>query len=283
LRGSVPWAELALPPGNYQVFLDVVREGVNWSRPLSSSPQHGLIVPRNIYEITLEYARFNTSKRLVTFTFDAHSDDIYTHELLDVLSRMGVVATFFVTGKFIRSYPELIERMLRDQHEIGNLTNTYPELTYPGSNLPIITMTHEKLHAELTQTEEIYRAATGHELSKIWRAPYGNRNGPLLQWAADLGYRHIRWSIDSYDNRVNPDAPGGVTMQGVAARVEHHLEQPSARGSIVLFHASSVHTRQPLFDAVQKIIETAWSRGYSFRTVGEMLEETIVAAKKERE
>jgi hypothetical protein len=60
-------------------------------------------------------------------------------------------------------------------------------------------------------------------------------------------------------------------MEQVALRVEEFLETPKARGGIILFNAGSTDIRYPLYDTMQRVIERAWSRGFSFRTVGEMI------------
>ena len=271
LRGSIIWADLSLPPGLYTVALDVVREGVNWSRALLSSPQHALIIPDTIYRATYDLSRFHTTKRFTTLTFNAHADALYTEELLDILETMGVKATFFITGKFLKDYPRLVDRMVEQEHEIGNLTDTYQLLTYPGYSLPKQGITFEVVRSELSRVADAFHARYKIAMAPFWRAPQGARNGPLLQYATDVGFRHVSWSLDSKDEQANPNS---LPLEEIAKRVEAFLSEPLGRGSIILFNASSNHIQTPLYDVIHRIVEFGWSKGYSFRTCGEMVEET---------
>lgn len=66
------------------------------------------------------------AEKEIAFTFDDGPDPCYTPELLDLLKEHGIKATFFVLGKKAQQYPELIERMHREGHQIGihNYTHT---------------------------------------------------------------------------------------------------------------------------------------------------------------
>ncbi len=271
LRGSIPWSDVDLPTGHCIVALDVVRDGVNWSLPILSAPKHSLIIPENIFTLSPEVARFPTMKRLLTLTFNAHRNDLYTAELLVMLGMMGVVGTFFVSGHFIENFPTLVLRMVKEGHEVGNYTDSVPLLAVPGHNLLLSSVTPQLIQSELEAVERKFTSLVGDNLHKIWRAPHGVRNGPILQVGGELGYRHIMWTLDSSDSQVTGDGVTPYTMEQVALRVEEFLETPKARGGIILFNAGSTDIRYPLYDTMQRVIERAWSRGFSFRTVGEMI------------
>jgi peptidoglycan/xylan/chitin deacetylase (PgdA/CDA1 family) len=270
LRGSLSWAELSLPPGLYTVALDVVREGINWSRSIISSPQHPLIIPDTIYRVAYDLSRFHTTKRLSTLTFNAHGDNLYTADLLDILETLGVKATFFISGDYLRTFPELVDRMVETDHEIGNLTDTYQMLAYPGQNIPRQGISHQVVYDELMRVSEAFQKRYDKPLAPFWRAPHGVRNGPLLQYGTDLGLRHISWGFDGFGSRVGIQS----IQSGEAARlIEEFLSQPLGRGSILGFNAASNHVQAPLYDIIQRIVEFGWSKGFSFRSCGEMIEE----------
>ncbi len=270
LRGSIPWSDVDLSPGHCIVVLDVVRDGVNWSLPIISAPKHSLIIPETIYQTSPEISRFPTMKRLLTLTFNAHTNDLYTAELLDMLGMLGVAGTFFVSGHFIEHFPTLVMRMVKEGHEVGNYTDSVPLLAVPGHNLLLPSVTPQSIQAELEGAEQKFSSLVGASLHKIWRAPHGVRNGPILQIGDELGYRHILWTLDSGDSQVSSCGINPYTMDQVAIKVEEFLETPKARGGIILFNAGSNDIQYPLYDTIQRVIERAWARGFSFRTVGEM-------------
>lgn len=272
VRGSIPWSDLDLSPGHCIVVLDVVRDGVNWSLPILSAPKHPLIIPDTIYSTSPEIARFPTMKRLLTLTFNAHRNDLYTAELLDMLGMMGVAGTFFVSGYFMEHFPYLVRRMVDEGHDVGNFTDSVPLLAVPGHNLLLPSVTPKSIQDELERAEEKFSSLIGQNLHKIWRSPHGVRNGPILQVGGELGYRHILWTLDSNDSQVSSDSINPYTMEQVAVCVEEFIETPKARGGIILFNAGSNDIQYPLYDTIQRIIERAWARGFSFRTVGEMEE-----------
>lgn len=74
------------------------------------------------------------AEKEIAFTFDDGPDPCYTPELLDLLKEHGIKATFFVLGKKAKQYPELIERMHREGHQIGihNYTHTPNWIHFPG-------------------------------------------------------------------------------------------------------------------------------------------------------
>lgn len=66
----------------------------------------------------------DTDQPIVALTFDDGPDPIYTPQVLELLERYNVHATFFLIGKHARQYPELVARIRANGHEIGNHTDT---------------------------------------------------------------------------------------------------------------------------------------------------------------
>ena len=124
-------------------------------------------------------------------TFDAGDDDTNMKYILDVLKKYHITATFFVTGKFLKKYPDDVKRILAEGHVAGNHTFTH-SFDYKNQN---------QLLNELFETEYTYRKITGKDLTRIWRAPYlQHLEKPwMLKAARNLGYRHIDVSLYSKD------------------------------------------------------------------------------------
>ncbi len=89
---------------------------------------------------------------------------VYTPRLLEGLEKRGVVATFFVTGENAAQYPDIIKRMDKDGHLIGNHTYTHIQLTSAN---------RDKFRSELVKTNETLKQITGKDVTFV-RPPYGS-------------------------------------------------------------------------------------------------------------
>ncbi|NUT51191.1 MAG: polysaccharide deacetylase family protein, partial [Saccharothrix sp.] len=98
----------------------------------------------------------------VVLTFDDGPDPEWTPRVLDVLRRHDVKATFFVTGVAAARYPDLVERMAAEGHEVGLHTFTHVDLGTVGETRTAL---------ELGQTQLVVAAATGRA-STLVRPPY---------------------------------------------------------------------------------------------------------------
>src|SRR3990170_4037126 len=93
----------------------------------------------------------------------------------------------------IERYPELVKKMAEDGHEIGNHTMTHPHLTTFEKNLKQQTLPgvdREFIIRQLKETAKIFRELTGKDMIPYWRAPYGEQNAEIRQWAYKAGFTH---------------------------------------------------------------------------------------------
>src|SRR3990167_6424485 len=72
------------------------------------------------------YSSIRTDKKVISLTFDDGPTPPYTNQILDILKKHGVKATFFVTGDNASIHPALLKRMMEEGHEIGNHTWNHP-------------------------------------------------------------------------------------------------------------------------------------------------------------
>lgn len=118
----------------------------------------------------------------IALTFDDGPHPLYTVELLDLLKKYGVKATFFVVGRKVEKYPEIIERMDREGHMIGihHFNHISNWLLTPG-----------RLRKEMELTEKAIMECT-NEKALIYRPPWGHFNlfTPLLS----KSYQIVMWS-----------------------------------------------------------------------------------------
>lgn len=188
-------------------------------------------------------AEIPAEEHFVALTFDDGPRRATTAKLLDGLLERGASATFFVVGEDLAGNEDLIERMKREGHQVGNHTWSHVRLT----DAP-----REAALEELRKTDEALRNILGD--GSYWiRPPYGMVGEDLEgQIQAPL----VKWSVDPRDWESRDTAK---VVQAIRANV-----QPNG---IILLHdiyPSSVEAALQIVDALQ-------AEGYRFVTVEELL------------
>jgi peptidoglycan/xylan/chitin deacetylase (PgdA/CDA1 family) len=200
----------------------------------------------------------------IALTFDDGPDDVYTPRILDTLSEHNVRATFFLIGSAAEKHREIVERIIREGHEIGNHT-------YFHSNLS--RMAPWQILLDLGKANKVFSDITGKDV-RVVRPPYGALDPPAVKAIGDEGYSILLWTVDSLDW-------WGLSKEEVVGNVLPKVE----RGVIVLQHSSGGPDEDLTgsVDALPDIIETLQSQGYSFHTASEILEEIRVESELKKE
>src|SRR5206468_2131322 len=103
-----------------------------------------------------------TEKKKIALTFDDGPDNIYTPQILDVLHKYNVPATFFIIGLNGNQYPSVLKRIFDEGHEIGSHTYTHP-------NISVIS--DQQLSIELNATQRLFESRLGRR-TVLFRPPY---------------------------------------------------------------------------------------------------------------
>ena len=230
------------------------------------------------------FDRGSLTEKAIALTFDGGSIDNVSGEILDFLKEHRVKATFFLTGEFVRRFPETVRRIVAEGHEVGNHTMTHPHLTTFAENHRHDTrpgITRKRVQQELIQMAEAFKKVTGKNVAPIWRAPYGEHNREIREWAAEIGYREVGWTVghangESMDTRdwvARPTDPGYRTAQQIEDAIFRFAEQPphGANGAIVLMHLGSHRNGDFPHRKLPEIIEGLRQRGYRFVTVTQLM------------
>ncbi len=100
------------------------------ARDVEVDPANGFIKSEQFTALPTSYVIQRSGDRpgLLALTFDDGPDPKWTPQILDILKREQVPATFFIIGKNGQSYPDLVRRIVSEGHEIGNHTFTHPNL-----------------------------------------------------------------------------------------------------------------------------------------------------------
>jgi len=212
----------------------------------------------------------------LALTFDGGSSSQGTADLLDMLKRLNLKATLFLTGEFIERDAALVRRAVAEGHEVGNHTYSHPRLTTYARNhkhqlLPHVTRAW--FREELQKPERAFYQATGRRMAPLWRAPYGEENSSLRGWAWELGYLHVRWSSvrgASLDSRDWVESEHSSLYQDSSRMMKRLLSFPRLEGGIVLMHLASARP-QPPWQALPHLVSELHKRNIELVTVTELL------------
>ena len=190
------------------------------------------------------------TEKKIYLTFDAGYENGCTAPILDALAKHNVRAAFFVVGNYLEQNPELVRRMVREGHIVGN--HTYHH--YDMSKLSDETSFNE----ELTSLEALYREVTGLDMEKYYRPPQGIYSEKNLEMAQKLGYRTVFWSLAYVDWYQNDQPTDEQAYDKLLPRIHP--------GAVVLLHSTSQTNARILDDLLTK-----WEdMGYIFGTLDEL-------------
>lgn len=202
-----------------------------------------------------EYLILNgrTDEKIVALTFDDAPDPRFTGAILDELKRHQVKATFFVVGYRAEKYPELVKRMEREGHAIGNHSYNHPLLTK---------LSAPAFERQMNKTQSILKPLIGYE-PRLFRPPYGEVNEEQLKWAVKHNYTVVNWNVDSLDWK-NLDAD----------EVTNNILEQVGPGAIILQHAGGGvgGDLTGTVKAIPRVIETLKAQGYHFMTIPDLLD-----------
>jgi cellulose synthase/poly-beta-1,6-N-acetylglucosamine synthase-like glycosyltransferase/peptidoglycan/xylan/chitin deacetylase (PgdA/CDA1 family)/spore germination protein YaaH len=184
-----------------------------------------------------------TNPNWVALTFDDGPDGRWTPKILDILKAKRVPATFFVVGDQAEKHPELIVRMMREGHEIGNHTYYHPN---------VAEISEVRVDAELNATQRLIESILGRS-TVLFRPPYMADSRPQtltdimpILRAQKFGYVTLCENIDPEDW----SRPG-------AHEILERVQEQRAEGSVILLHDGGGDRSQTV-EALPQIID--WLR-----------------------
>lgn len=187
-----------------------------------------------------------TDEKKVALGINCAWSDEDIDQLIALLEKKNIKATFFIVGNWSEKYPEAVRKLADAGHELGSHSHTHPDMTK---------LTREQIMQELVRSrEEIEK--TARQPIRLFRAPSGAYNDLVVETARNQGWEVIQWSNDSVDWK---DPPVQEMVNQVCGR--------AAPGDIMLFHAGKKNSPQ----AIEQVIDTLQKEGYQFVTVGELI------------
>lgn len=183
-------------------------------------------------------------KIAVTFNCAWGAEDI--PQILEILEKYNAKASFFILGQWANDNPEKVRMITEAGHEIGNHSNTHPDMA---------AMEKTEIFREIVRCSENIEKACGIK-PELFRAPSGSYSNTLVEAASELGFTSVQWDIDSRDWKNL--APGEI-IASVTKNVQ--------KGSIILFHSGKENT----LSALPQILEILSNRGFEFVKVSELI------------
>jgi peptidoglycan/xylan/chitin deacetylase (PgdA/CDA1 family) len=190
----------------------------------------------------------------IALTYDDGPNDRHTMNLLEVLAKHNVRATFFMIGRFVKQRPEIARAVAQARHVIGNHTFTHPRLIFKSA---------AQTRAELTDCRQALEDVIGAH-SNLFRPPFGGRRPATLRIARELGLQTVMWNVAGYDWK-------GLS----AAAIEQKVARRMRGGDVILLHDGRHRTlgadRAQTVIATENLIRRYKDEGYEFVSVEEML------------
>jgi peptidoglycan-N-acetylglucosamine deacetylase len=180
----------------------------------------------------------------VALTFDDGPSVEFTPQVLDILDRHDVAATFCVVGKNAQAHPELVKEIADRGHALCGHTITH--------DLHLPDRTEQQIRAEIGGTAEYIRAAVPDAKVPFYRAPGGNFTTDVIAVAASHGQQPLGWSVDPRDwTEPGADAILTTVLDGVRP------------GSVVLLHDGGGDQSETV-EALDGIITALRAAGFEF-------------------
>ncbi len=188
----------------------------------------------------------NKDKKVMYLTFDCGYDNGYTEPMLDILKKHKAYAIFFVTQTYIRDNVEIVKRMKKEGHLVGN--HTVKHKSMPD-------LSERDIKEELITCADYCKEATGYEMDPYVRPPMGEYSERTLQICKNLGYKTVFWSMAYLDYEVD-NQPGSDF-------VIDHFEKYYHNGAIPLLHNVSKSNAE----ALDTVLTNLEKKGFTFENV----------------
>jgi peptidoglycan-N-acetylglucosamine deacetylase len=216
-------------------------------------PAKNLIVevPQSLQGQTIYHAQLKPNQKVIALTFDDGPSPKNTTQILEILKKNHVKATFFVVGPMVQTYPQIAKQVVADGHDLGNHT----------WNHSYRRMDQATAASEIDRTADIIYKTTGVKTA-LFRPPGGYLNNGLADYAKNQNYAVMMWSSLCGDaDRHTPQVAGMV----------NNVLKTATPGAIVLLHDGGGN-RSRTVKALPQIIAGLKAKGYQFVTGSELLE-----------
>lgn len=189
-----------------------------------------------------------TDKPQISISFDAAWGNEDTPQILDILAKHKVKATFFMTGGWVESYPDDVKAIQAAGHDLGNHSENHKNMSQ---------LSDTEKTSELMTVHKKVKELTGYDMS-LFRPPYGDYDNAVVLNAKENGYYTIQWDVDSLDWK-------DYGVDAIIDTVVNHKHL--GNGSIILCHNGAKFTAQALDTMLTQLTE----KGYEFVPLSQLI------------
>lgn len=194
-------------------------------------------------------SRSDPTNKQIALSYDCDDlEYVSASEILNILKKHNIKATFFITGLWAERFPNLAKRIAFEGHQIGNHSYQHPDMVKTSYN---------DIKESILKGEKTIKRITGVNPRPFFRPPYGSWNDVVLRAVGEAGYIYtIFWSINTKD-----------WQQPSTKLIVERIFKNIKGGDIVIMHGHGKNTAS----ASDFAIETLKSYGYKFVTISEFL------------
>ncbi len=196
------------------------------------------------------YCEADVTQKHIALTFDDGPHYKYTAEILDILKKYDVKATFFTVGTNVERFPDLIDRELSEGHEVANHTYSHKHMA---------DLNEKEFIGEVLGWEDSVFPHSEYT-DRLFRPPEGILTDNECEVIKELGYDIILWSVDTRDWAHTP-------VDKIVENVMSHVDN----GAIILFHDFVSGSNSPTPKALEILIPKLKEQGYKFSTVSDLI------------
>jgi cellulose synthase/poly-beta-1,6-N-acetylglucosamine synthase-like glycosyltransferase/peptidoglycan/xylan/chitin deacetylase (PgdA/CDA1 family)/spore germination protein YaaH len=235
-------------------------------------PRKKLIVDEHmdVYPNTYTIEQYGYHSNEVALSFDDGPDPKWTPRILDVLKRENAHATFMMIGEEAQQHIGIMQRALREGHEIGNHTYTHPDISE---------VSPRQLEWEVNLTNRLFAAKLGVQ-PLYFRPPYDIDEEPDTDDEAAPVVRIQQFGLTVIGNKIDTDdwdertrkTPEEIA-QSVLEQLNRMKTKPQFRGSVILLHDGG-GDRSVTVAALPVLIDTLRAHGYQIVQVSALMGKT---------
>lgn len=215
-----------------------------------------LVITTSLYAEQTFFTRGSLNAKEVALSFD-DGPGLNTKDILKILDKKDVKATFFLLGSSVAKRPKLVKDIYSKGHELANHTYNHMNFfRYDEENDK-----KEKIKEEILQCQDLIKDITGFR-TKLVRFPHGYLKDDAIGIARETNYKIINWTFGI-------DWERDLSQEEM---LEFYLENAKP-GTIFLMHDLLKNTT--ITKMLPEFIDKLKSKGYKFITVGEMINKRI--------
>jgi cellulose synthase/poly-beta-1,6-N-acetylglucosamine synthase-like glycosyltransferase/peptidoglycan/xylan/chitin deacetylase (PgdA/CDA1 family)/spore germination protein YaaH len=237
-----------------------------------TDPRRKLIIDEHMdaYPLSYQIRYYGYQPGKVALSFDDGPDPTWSPKILDILKKKNVKATFMLIGTQAQENVGVMQRMVREGHEIGNHTYTHPDISEISAR---------QLQLELNLTERLFASKLGIQ-PLYFRPPYDIDEEPDTDDQAEpasrveqMGYIIVGNKIDTDDWNEHPRKTPQQITDSVMQQIDNMKDKPQFQSSIILMHDGGGN-RAPTVAALPMLIDALRARGLQIVPVSQLLGKT---------